>query len=309
MKRLLHLLALFLLVGLAFGQTATVKRNTNLRSDASSASDVVEKLKSRAQLQLVEPDPTSGYYHVTAPDGQDGWVWGRNISISQDTATVQPTPSPTPSGTPALTQPSSDADLYSLLFSVRTTAVGQPLIENQKEVCGAEGDATNQRMQALNDNKNRTDQPTKYVEMTWDQLKNLPKDRVNDFQGAAISVVGFLSHQVKVEKGSGESTNCHLTGDNEVDWHIYLTNLAAQPISQAIIVETTPRVRPLHKWSKSTLDPLVDSSTQVRISGWLMYDFEHENVIGTQRASVWEIHPITRIQIMNNGQWVDLDNQ
>src|SRR5260370_15738243 len=149
---------------------------------------------------------------------------------------------------------------------------------------------------------------TKYVEMTWDQLKNLPKDRVNDFQGAAISVVGFLSHQVKVEKGSGESTNCHLTGDNEVDWHIYLTNLAAQPISQAIIVETTPRVRPLHKWSKSTLDPLVDSSTQVRISGWLMYDFEHENVIGTQRASVLEIHPITRSQIMNNGQWSHFDN-
>jgi hypothetical protein len=57
------------------------------------------------------------------------------------------------------------------------------------------------------------------------------------------------------------------------------------------------------------LQPVVDSQTQVRISGWLIYDWEHVSVIGTQRATVWEVHPITRIQIQQNGQWVDLDSQ
>jgi hypothetical protein len=38
-----------------------------------------------------------------------------------------------------------------------------------------------------------------------------------------------------------------------------------------------------------------------------MYDIEHVNVIGKERATVWEVHPITRIEIQKNGQWVDLD--
>jgi hypothetical protein len=141
-------------------------------------------------------------------------------------------------------------------------------------------------------------------------LESLPFDHISDFVGAPVRVVGFLSHQIKVENtGNGESTNCNLTGDNEVDWHIYLTNSSAQPISQAIIVETTPRTRPQHNWTTNMLTAFVDSQTQVRISGWLMYDSEHVGVIGTQRATVWEVHPITRIEVQNNGQWVDLDNQ
>lgn len=74
-----------------------------------------------------------------------------------------------------------------------------------------------------------------------------------------------------------------------------------------MIVETTPRTRPLHKWVKSDLDKVVNKNVPVRISGWLLYDYEHVNVIGSQRASVWEVHPITRIAVKRNGQWVDLD--
>jgi hypothetical protein len=57
------------------------------------------------------------------------------------------------------------------------------------------------------------------------------------------------------------------------------------------------------------LGTLVNSSNQVRVSGWLMYDSEHINVIGTQRATVWEVHPITKVEIQSNGQWVDIENQ
>src|SRR5262249_39984018 len=160
------------------------------------------------------------------------------------------------------------------------------------------GDTNKQTAKDLNSNKNRTDVPgdSDYVDIAWDDLKGLPSNRKNDFVGAPVRVVGFLSHRVKVENdGSGESTNCHLLGDNEVDWHIYFTKVSAQPISQAIIIETTPRTRPQHSWTTDMLSPLVDSQARVRISGWLMYDSEHVNVIGTQRATVWEVHPITRI--------------
>ena len=300
MKRLLHLFVLFLVwTGIATAQTAVVKRKVNLRSEASTASEIIEGLKVGSELRLVESNKTNGFYHVTAPDGQDGWVWAKNITISGAASTPTATPS-TPSG-----------DLFSQLMSARKPAVAEPLLENGSEVCGPTGDATNATAIALNTNKNRTDVPgeSDYVEVGWSDLKTLPSDRVKDFVSAPVRVVGFLSHKINVENsGTGESTNCHLTGDNEVDWHIYLTDSPAQQIKSAIIVETTPRTRPQHKWSTSMLASLVDSHTQVRISGWLMFDTEHINVIGTQRATVWEVHPITKIEVRNNGQWVDLDN-
>jgi hypothetical protein len=298
MKRFLRsLLLAFLWIGLAAAQTATVTRNVNLRPDPSTDNDPIEKLRPPAHVQLIEPDATGGYFHVKAADGQAGFVWGRNIRIQG--------PPPTPTPTPAPGQ-----DLFSRLMAARKPATGQPLVENGSTVCGPTGDATDPNAQALNNNKNRTDLPgdSDYVEAKWDDLANLPSDRVNDFQGAPVSVIGFLSHQVKVENG-GESTNCHLHADPEVDWHIYLTKSPAQGIKDALIVETTPRTRPSHKWTTAMLSPFVNSQTQVRISGWLMYDFEHVGVIGTQRATVWEVHPITRIQIQQNGQWVDLDTQ
>jgi hypothetical protein len=147
------------------------------------------------------------------------------------------------------------------------------------------------------------------VPIGWATLRDLPSERANDLPGAPVVVEGFLVHHVKVENdGSGESTNCHLLGDDEVDWHIYLTDTAnLDDISEAVIVETTPRTRPLHKWKKSDLDAVVNKNTPVRISGWLIFDFEHTSAIGSQRASVWEVHPITKIEVQRGGHWVDLD--
>jgi hypothetical protein len=202
------------------------------------------------------------------------------------------------------TTPTSGQDLFTRPMNARKPANGQSLTENGNEVFSATGDARNQTAKHLNNNKNRTDQPADAdcVDVRWDDLSNLPSDRVDDFQGAPVRVIGFLSHRINVENsGSGESTNCHLLGDDEVDWHIYLTKSSAQPISQAIIVETTPRTRPQHKWTTDLLRP-----SQVRISGWLMYDWVHKCAIGTQRATAWEVHPITRIEVQTNGRWVDV---
>src|SRR5438046_9469063 len=80
MKRFLHFLVLCLLwTSHATAQTAVVKRNVNLRSDASSDSDIVELLKPGAQLLLVETDQINRFYHVTTDDGDAGWVLHRTI--------------------------------------------------------------------------------------------------------------------------------------------------------------------------------------------------------------------------------------
>jgi WD40 repeat protein len=83
MKKLLRLLALVFIGTLLPAQNAAVIGNTNLRSDPSRDNPPIEKLKPTAQVTLLELDPINGYYHVTAPDGQHGWIWRKNLRISQ----------------------------------------------------------------------------------------------------------------------------------------------------------------------------------------------------------------------------------
>jgi hypothetical protein len=292
-------LLLILLSSLSgFSQTATLKRNSNLRKSASSSSAVVELLSAGDEVTLVSNHKQSGYYHVEAKDGEKGWVLARNLSV--------PAPS-SPSGTNT-----TSASLLARLKAARVTAVPQPLVIGGHEVCPATGNSTDTNMTELNKRKNRTDIPdaSAYIPIDWEVLKGLPSNSPDDLQGAPVMVTGFLSHRIKVENGSpGESTNCKLLNDDEVDWHIYLTKAASQPISKAVIVETTPRTRPLHTWDKAVLDGLVNKDQQVRISGWLMYDFQHVSEIGTARATVWEVHPITRIEVSDgSGGWNDIEH-
>lgn len=201
--------------------------------------------------------------------------------------------------------------LIANLAAAKKPAVGQPLVINGQQVCGPKGNATQANMKELNNNKNRTDEPgpSDYILIPWDDLKDLPTDKVADIQGAPVMVVGFLSNRVKVENGApGESTNCNLLNPDEVDWHMYLTKQPAQMIKDAIIVETTPRVRPNHTWTTELLAPFVNKNKPLRISGWLIYDFQHKGVIGTERTTVWEVHPITRIEVQDaQGKWVNIE--
>lgn len=302
---------LFAWLGSLSAQEATVIHGVSLRGDPSTKSAPIGHLNKNSTVTLLAPKPKAGFYHVKTSDGIEGWVGIKYLDVGSSEATTAPatnTASVSTTSSATTSTPTSDADLLNLLFAAHTTAVGQPLVVNGQQVCGPEGDASPPNMKALNDNKNRTDVPSSYVTIGWDQLQSLPQNRVSDLQGAAVTVVGYLSHKINVESsGSGESTNCHLLQPNEVDWHIYLTKSPSQGIADAVIVETTPRTRPNHKWTTDMLTPLVNSNTQVRISGWLIYDFEHINVIGKERATVWEVHPITRIEVQQSGRWVDLD--
>jgi|SRR5579863_3748303 len=72
---------LLLLANVAAAQTATVKRNVNLRAEGTTASPVIELLKQGAALTLLDSAKVAGFYHVKAQDGKDGWVWSRNVSV------------------------------------------------------------------------------------------------------------------------------------------------------------------------------------------------------------------------------------
>ena len=92
-------------------------------------------------------------------------------------------------------------------------------------------------------------------------------DVIEQYEGVPIRVVGYLV-AIKPQRGSGESVNCHWTRSAETDWHIGIVEEEGQGEEDAIVVETTPRVRVNHpKWTVARIDDWVDSRDPVRISG------------------------------------------
>jgi hypothetical protein len=327
MNRLLTATLLtFLSVSLAASQTAVVTRTVNLRPHPSTTETPIAKLSPQTQIQLLELGPTNGFLHIKVND-QSGWVWSKNVRIQQASSTRTGRGETATEGTPA-TAISPDWE---------KTAPQSASFQSDEGNCGETGDGgdadTNRR-------KNRTDVPNSYHPVMWDAINSLgyakgaPRSRadwtpaqlgtIEPFEGTAISVEGYL-YKVKVEssstnaKSGGESTNCHARLPNDVDWHMPLTADLGEGENAAIIVETTPRVRRQHaQWTTAHLkswtahmgsQPNASYNQQkVRISGWLMLDPEHQDMINSGlRSTLWEIHPITKIEVWDNGAWVDLD--
>jgi hypothetical protein len=328
MNRLLRTIAFFLLsAALAGSQTAVVTRNVNLRPDPSTTETPIAKLTPQTQLQLLETGSTNGYLHVKVND-QSGWVWRKNVR-------TQPSPSRGTLGSEIAT---GSAPATAISSDWDKPAVQSASFESDEGTCGETGDGgdadTNRR-------KNRTDIPPSYHAVIWaainglDYPKGAKKSRMDwtqaqlatiaPVEGVAVSIEGYL-YKVKVEsssanaKSGGESTNCHARLANDVDWHMPLTANAGEGEDMAIIVETTPRVRRQHsQWTTARLKPWTShigntpnanyNQEKVRISGWLMLDPEHQDMIDHGlRSTLWEVHPITKIEVWDKGQWVDLDN-
>jgi hypothetical protein len=204
--------------------------------------------------------------------------------------------------------------------------------------CEPKGDAGNGHGDPdLNFLKNRDDQADNWIKVDFDAVLTLPfpeavgkhdrttwtpEDRaaVQKFEGLPISVVCFFGW-AKDEKE--ESCNCHQHDKSMFDIHTWLLKEPAEidgsqapDRSQAVVAEVTPRLKAEHpKWTQNLIRQLARDGKQVRLSGWLLLDQEHpEQITGTAsqdptRATLWEIHPIMEIEVLQNGKWVPLDDQ
>jgi beta-lactamase superfamily II metal-dependent hydrolase len=75
MKVLITFIALFIAYT-ASADYLIIQRNGNMRADASTESEVVERVHTGDTLLLLEPDQTNMYYHVRAlQSGQEGWIY------------------------------------------------------------------------------------------------------------------------------------------------------------------------------------------------------------------------------------------
>jgi len=179
--------------------------------------------------------------------------------------------------------------------------------------CGIHGSsAPDKKEYELNVLKNRNilPGPTDMMpELSLDQMAKSASAR--DFpQDKAVVITAYV-YSVKV--GGVESCNCKTKDHQYRDTHIELVPDAEHSGPEfRVIAEVTPRFRLMMaaKGMDWTTDALKQTliGHKVRITGWLFYDDEHErqsfanNPGGDRiwRASCWEIHPITQIEILND---------
>jgi hypothetical protein len=181
--------------------------------------------------------------------------------------------------------------------------------------CRMEGDAKSVSVQDLNRLKNRYSAPAPHDfdrSVTLAAMLAPGSDGNRWTNSKAADIIGYV-HDVKV--GGVESTNCHAKDPLYRDTHI---ELVLDPMNaggpKRLIVEVTPR------WRHMMQEKGVDWTTRglrtallgrwVKVQGWLFFDSEHKNESENTnpgrarnwRATAWEIHPITSIEVVANPQ-------
>jgi len=87
--------------------------------------------------------------------------------------------------------------------------------------------------------------------------------------------------------------------------------------NEHVVTEVTPWFHEaITSWTSSTLGKFASyrggySGTmhgppgKIRVYGWLFYDNPPagDASVGTWRGTAWEVHPITRIEVFESGQW------
>lgn len=302
---------------------AVATGGVNVRSGQSKSSKILDHLEEGDTVSLLSSSPTKGYYHVEEANGTKGWVYVRYLNVVTSSPVI---PSGGLTGSVSSSVSSSWAKPAPKSAIFKRTGFGD---------CGPSGEGGDS---PTNLRKNRTDEPASYNPVTFDAILAVPYPKnekgqrsdwsaadlavITPFEGVAISITGFIAKQrgIIVEDAqnspTGESTNCHATDDAGVDWHMTIVKGKDDPKSAGIVVETTPRVRANgHPWTPDMLATAIANRDSVRVSGWLMYDPEHFTQmtnydpakpfanVAKVRASLWEIHPITKIEVFSAGGW------
>lgn len=322
--RLVSLWCAFVLPALA-AQQAIVQKKANLRKNPSAAKPPIAILLPGEEVQVLDAKSAPRYVKVRTDNKKTGWALKAALEILPPTSDTSPVPSTTPTST-TVTPPVASGGVASAISpswpKQKPVTVAYEGAEGTCPPAGQGGDTPTNLL------KNRSDALPEVHDVLWSAIAKLaypagPAQRskwtkeqlaqIQPYEGIAIRTVGYLAHKAKVEDGgTGESCNCKFLEADDVDWHMYLANSpTVSSLANAVIVETTPRIRKERKWDFSVLERYVGKGP-VRISGFLMLDPEHRSQVGTARETVWEIHPVMKIEVCDTpscteGQWKDLD--
>ena len=195
-----------------------------------------------------------------------------------------------------------------VLFAISIAALISSALVAGRRYCPSAGLALTQQTRDFHRLKNRTAAPQSTdfdTRVTLESLLLPGEDRARWSSSRAARVEGYV---VSVAAGPLELTNCYVPGRR--DTHIHIGRHPNSPPSEQVVLETTPRIEDWATaqgwdWSAVALyDKLL--GRKVRFEGWLFFDTSHagesENMAparpGNWRATAWEIHPVTKFEII-----------
>lgn len=308
-----------------WAQTPTLLTETrvNLRRTPSTAERPLRVLPALTPVSLRGSDTTNGFIAVRTPPGDTGWIAVEYLfaeaeeesSLLAERSVLRILGEEAPSSE---VSPEWERPPVSRSTLVHSTT---------GERCGPRGAPGGDGPTLLL--KNRNDEPTVSRAVTFDALTGLPYERgglrgdrtrwtsaqrreVERYEGVHLTVVGYLA-AVRPQRSSGEATNCGFTGEPNTDWHMALVRTYRDGEAHSVVVEPTPRMKRRHpNWTKANLAPWTGTergrADSVRVTGFLFYDPDHANHLDRFRRTMWELHPVTRIEVWQGGRWVDLDD-
>ncbi len=312
-----------------FAQQLLTETSVRLRRGPDTTTASIRTLAALTRVTPIEGDTVRGpsgmgFVHVRTSQGQEGFIAADLLFVERPSIIVHP------DTVIGLSAPVREVDPM-----WDKPPIGKSILvhsDSARKKCGPRGNDTDPKTFIL---KNRSDSPNASHAVNFDALIDLPfdqgmdadglkvpKDRtrwkpahfstVSAFEGISLTVTGFLA-AVKPQRSGGEATNCGFKGEQNTDWHIALTRGHRDGESHSIVVEPTPRIKRLHEnWTVARLRDRTGSersrSDSVRVTGFLFYDPDHANHLGTFRRSMWELHPVTRIELFVAGRWIDIDD-
>jgi hypothetical protein len=185
---------------------------------------------------------------------------------------------------------------------------------------GSGGDLSTNRL------KNRWVEPKDYQEKTvGDILVTLPvtlytpKSRTafrekhfevieaNEYKGIAL-----VGHVVDASRAKPHVANCESKKRRDIELRL----VEERPTSpadgkrlrgQSMVAAVTPWGQDNHPaWNLKALEKLAKTGAKLRVSGWMFYNAEPQEELMQLRGTMWEIHPVTKIEVWKDGDWVSL---
>jgi hypothetical protein len=169
-------------------------------------------------------------------------------------------------------------------------------------------------MRHLRDMKDRTDVPSAPTEYSFEDFRRLPhRLSVAEYSGLerqAVVLEGYVQHMLRAPDG---------------DTHLEIVPYSDSLPAAYVTAEITPGfVRSSGQWrferlaaalrpARGTRTPWSGGPRRTRMSGWLLYDFQHDDSLGhgrgdgVPRMTGWEIHPVTAIELWDDslGRFVE----
>jgi uncharacterized protein YgiM (DUF1202 family) len=293
-------------------------RRLSIRSRPSGNGRILGTTSRADTVTVLNRTPRNGYLHVATSERDTGWVLSRSVQLRSATSKTGSKAAPV---SDTITLPTSNGDIGSW---------EKPMpVEQNGGACAAQGLGKNGKPAPdpqTDLRKNRVDTSSAYHPVGFPRIlalpwTGLPRRRtgwhqadslqVARYEGPPVALEGYLVDAV--EEGP-ESTNCEIDTHAWHDWHMWLvptpTEAASRDRKRAVVVEVTPRVRArLTNWTLPSVKALARNGEKVRIAGWLMWDPDHPDQVGKTRGTTWEIHPVTRIEVLHGGIWMDIANQ